>query len=80
MGNWGCFSSTGGALSELLTGDGAHFVRLEDYFESPGLPSTYFFNEQEVSSTCSGNPKQDFHGGEIGLNVVCSRQCLFQGK
>lgn len=81
MDNMGLFFlPTGGALSVVVTGDGAHLCTYRGWFCIPGLPSTYFFNEQEVSSKCSGNPKQDFHGGDIGLNVVCSRQCLFQGK
>ena len=36
MDNMGLFFlPTGGALSVVVTGDGAHFVRLEDYFASP---------------------------------------------
>ena len=54
------FLPTGGALSVVVTGDGAHCVRLEDYFESPGLPSTYFFNEQKSHRNAAEIPSRIF--------------------
>lgn len=61
MDNMGLFFlPTGGALSVVVTGDGAHLCTSRGLFCIPGLPSTYVFNEQKSHRNAAEIPSRIF--------------------